>query len=520
MEIQASRNTLSDLPGGGYLIGEMPPQSDAWLLREYAEHGKESAFAEITARHTNVVYSAALRQVDSPDLAAEVAQQAFIGLARGAQALSRKLAEDASLAGWLCRSARNISLNLRRDEFRRHSRERQAMAQHDPTPETLPDWEQLCPLLDEAMADLSETDYDAIVLRYYQQQDLRSVGRALGLSDDAAQKRVSRAVEQLRESFAKRGLTLGAGGLAAVISANAVQAVPAGLAATITAAALSGTTITTTAVFATTKAIAMTTLQKTVITAVLAATVGTGIYEARQAANARAEVHTLQQQQAEQVEQMQRDADERARQLATLRDENHRLTRDTSDLLRLRRDIGELRSQTKTYEEIRKENAQLRSSLDKAGQAQQTPTNNYPMWWRQKAPLVASILSKSVLSYAAQNHGQLPKNVSEASGLFKDALQPDPVLQDESALAESAKLFQLVFQGSNEGLTNGHNVILIRETVPQQRADGMFERAYGFADGHGEVWVSPDGNYSDKEAKRPTYSDTNTTNRLERIIVR
>ena len=175
----------------------MQPQSDVWLLREYAEHGKESAFAELTARHTNLVYSAALRQVDSPDLAAEVAQQAFIGLARGAQALSRKLAEDASLAGWLCRSARNLSLNLRRDEFRRHSRERQAMALHDPTPEASPDWEQLRPLLDEAMAELNETDYDAIVLRFYRQQDLRSVGRALGLSDDAAQKRVSRAVERL-----------------------------------------------------------------------------------------------------------------------------------------------------------------------------------------------------------------------------------------------------------------------------------------------------------------------------------
>ena len=200
----------------------MQPQSDAWLLREYAEHGKESAFAEITARHTNLVYSAALRQVDSPDLAAEVAQQAFIGLARGALALSRKLAEDASLAGWLCRIARNLSLNLRRDEFRRHSRERQAMAQHDPAPETLPDWEQLRPLLDDAMTELSETEYDAIVLRYYQKQDLRSVGQALGLSDDAAQKRVSRAVERLRESFAKRGLTLGAVGLTAAISATAV----------------------------------------------------------------------------------------------------------------------------------------------------------------------------------------------------------------------------------------------------------------------------------------------------------
>ena len=226
----------------------MQPQSDAWLLREYAEHGKESAFAEITARHTNLVYSAALRQVDSPDLAAEVAQQAFIGLARGARALSGKLAEDASLAGWLCRCARNLSLNLRRDEFRRHSRERQAMAQHDPTPETLPDWEQLRPFLDEAMAELSETDYDAIVLRFYQKQDLRSVGRALGLSDDAAQKRVSRAVERLRESFAKRGLTIGAGGLIAAISANAVQAAPVGLAVTISAAAvLAAATLATTA---------------------------------------------------------------------------------------------------------------------------------------------------------------------------------------------------------------------------------------------------------------------------------
>ena len=101
----------------------MQPKSDAQLLREYAEHGAESAFAEIVARHTNLVYSAALRQLDSPDIAAEVAQSAFIGLARGARSLSRKLAESASLAGWLCRCARNISLNLRRDEFRRHSRE-------------------------------------------------------------------------------------------------------------------------------------------------------------------------------------------------------------------------------------------------------------------------------------------------------------------------------------------------------------------------------------------------------------
>src|SRR2546425_13351375 len=118
----------------------MQPKSDAQLLREYAEHGAEAAFAEIVARHTNLVYSAALRQVDSPDIAAEIAQRGFIGLARGARTLSRKLADSASLAGWLCRSARNISLNPRRDEFRRHSRERAAMGKLGPIPNAPTDW--------------------------------------------------------------------------------------------------------------------------------------------------------------------------------------------------------------------------------------------------------------------------------------------------------------------------------------------------------------------------------------------
>ena len=122
-------------------MGEMQVESDAKLLRDYAEHGVERAFTEIVNRHTNLVYSAALRQVDSPDVAADVAQQAFLGLARSAQSLSGKLAGDASLAGWLCRSARNISLNLRRDEFRRHSRERQGMQPQNLLPESAPDWD-------------------------------------------------------------------------------------------------------------------------------------------------------------------------------------------------------------------------------------------------------------------------------------------------------------------------------------------------------------------------------------------
>src|SRR5437899_2714726 len=292
----------------------MQPKSDAQLLREYAEHGAETAFAEIVARHTNLVYSAALRQVDSPDIAADVAQSVFVGLARGAQGLSRRLAENASLAGWLCRSARNISLNLRRDEFRRHSRERQAMDNLDSIPDATPDWERLRPVLDEVMSELSEPDYDALLIRFFKNQDLRSVGLALGVSDDAAQKRVSRALDKLRDLLSQRGIRTSATALSITLSANAVQAAPAGLAVAIaTATALAGTTIATTATATAANAIAMTTLQKTIIGATLAVAVGTGIYEARQASTLRSQVQTLQQQRApwtEQIQQLQRERDD------------------------------------------------------------------------------------------------------------------------------------------------------------------------------------------------------------------
>jgi RNA polymerase sigma factor (sigma-70 family) len=151
----------------GYLMGEMQSKSDADLLREYADHGTEPAFAELVTRYTNLVYSAAARQTDSPDIAAEITQRVFIGLARGVRALSPRLHANASLAGWLCRSARNISLNLRRDEFRRHSREKQAMEHLEPTSEPTLDWDHLRPVLDEAMSELSEPDYDALVMRFF-----------------------------------------------------------------------------------------------------------------------------------------------------------------------------------------------------------------------------------------------------------------------------------------------------------------------------------------------------------------
>lgn len=329
-------------------MGEMNPKSDAQLLREYAGHGAEGAFAEIVHRHTSLVYSAALRQVNSPDVAAEVAQTVFVGLARGAGTLCPRLPEDASLAGWLCRSARNISLNLRRNEFRRHSRERLAMEQLDSNPETNPDWERLRPVVDEALGELSEPDYDALVMRFFKNQDMLSVGRALGVSDDAAQKRISRALEKLRGILSERGITTTSAALAVLLSANAVQTAPVGLAVAISsAAALAGTALATIAASVTataTQTLVMTTLQKTLFTiAIIAAGVATPLVIQHKAqVRLRAENQSLR-------EQMDR--------LAQPTAENERLSNlvvratppapapggVSSEVLRLRGDVGLLR---------------------------------------------------------------------------------------------------------------------------------------------------------------------------------
>lgn len=317
---------------------------DQELLQRYTGNRDDDAFAELVRRHVNLVFSAAHRQVRSPQLAEEVAQSTFTNLARDAH----RLAPDTILTAWLYQVTRRTAIDVVRREARRQLRE-QIATEMNALNATIADWTPIEPLLDDAMAALDETDRAAILLRYFENKSLREVGQVLGASDDAAQKRVSRAVERLREFFAKRGVTVGAGGLAVVISANAVQAAPVGLAVTIsTAAALAGTGIATTATAATIKTIAMTTLQKTLVTAAVAVLAGAGLYEARQAAQLRVQNQTLHQLQAplaEQIRQLRGERDAAAKRLAALANEMERVKGNSSELLKLRGEVTRLRNE-------------------------------------------------------------------------------------------------------------------------------------------------------------------------------
>src|SRR5262249_4827173 len=95
---------------------------DIELLREYASTGSESAFGTIVSRYTNLVYSAALRQVRDPQLAEDVTQTVFILLARKAGSLGA----NTILPSWLYRTARYATLAALKHEARRQRREQEA----------------------------------------------------------------------------------------------------------------------------------------------------------------------------------------------------------------------------------------------------------------------------------------------------------------------------------------------------------------------------------------------------------
>jgi RNA polymerase sigma factor (sigma-70 family) len=256
----------------------MSTLNDAPLLRDFARTGSERAFGELVLRHTNLVYSAALRQTSCPELAREITQDVFTDLARKAPALAEKMHDHASLGGWLYTSTRYLALNAIRDERRRVLREHKLMHEADSTPDA-DAWADVAPVLDEAMAELNDPEREAVVLRYFQNLDFQSVGRALGVSDDTAQKRVTRALDHLRELLAKRGVTVGGSGLAILISTNAVLVAPAGMSAAILSTALAGTAISAATLATAAKTLVMTTTQKVAVTLVVAAFLITSLYK-------------------------------------------------------------------------------------------------------------------------------------------------------------------------------------------------------------------------------------------------
>ncbi|MSU51585.1 MAG: sigma-70 family RNA polymerase sigma factor [Opitutus sp.] len=211
---------------------------DSTLLQRYATHRDEAAFAEVVRRHLHFVYSAALRRLGrDTHHAQDVAQLVFCALARDAG----RIARDPVLSGWLYTATRNAVINVVRGEKRRRTREEEAcqMQLIESESDVSTDWSKLRPVLDSAMDQLSARDREAVLLRFFQDRSFGEIGATVGLSEDAARKRIDRALAKLRDLLRPHGVASNSTALAALLASQPVSAVPAGLMASVTTAALS-----------------------------------------------------------------------------------------------------------------------------------------------------------------------------------------------------------------------------------------------------------------------------------------
>lgn len=213
---------------------------DAALLQKFTEENSDAAFREFVERRFDFVYASALRQVGGDaHLAREVAQNVFVAAARKARAL----AGCPAILGWLYTGVRHSASASRRAQARRSRHEQKAHAMKEILSASSADeinWNELRPIIDRALAELSERDREAILQRYFAGKDFSGVGSALGLGENAARMRVERALEKLRARLARHGITSTAAALTAALSGPAVTAAPAGMAAAVAGASLAG----------------------------------------------------------------------------------------------------------------------------------------------------------------------------------------------------------------------------------------------------------------------------------------
>jgi RNA polymerase sigma factor (sigma-70 family) len=238
------------------------------LLAEYARNGSEEAFRELVTAYIGMVHGSAMRLVNgNQPLAQDITQTVFTDLAR----LARTVSTEATIGGWLHRRTCHAAATAVRGEQRRLVRETKALAMNALNPDQPNEFlATLGPLLDEALNRLNEADRRAIMLRFFEQTNLRTVGDALGVSEDGAQKRVQRALEKLRHLLGKRGVILPAAGLALVIGSASATAAPSGLAAAISTSALAAASAAPASTLTILKYLAMTKLKATLIGAAIA----------------------------------------------------------------------------------------------------------------------------------------------------------------------------------------------------------------------------------------------------------
>jgi len=216
--------------------------SDDVLLRRHAE-GVPDALSPLIARYVNLVYSTAVRQVRDPHLAEDIVQDVFLTFARKAA----RLRPGTVLPNWFFCTTRYFAANALKTRERRQRHEQQCAIMANDTHSSDPAAAAAAPedpsaMLDEALASLGRRDREAVLLKFIDGKGHRDVARAIGVTEEAARKRMSRSVARMREFFQMRGVTLPTAGLIALLATRSAEAAPPTLAAAVVGRIMTGGT--------------------------------------------------------------------------------------------------------------------------------------------------------------------------------------------------------------------------------------------------------------------------------------
>jgi RNA polymerase sigma factor (sigma-70 family) len=452
-------------------------KDDVELLREYTLSHSEAAFVELVDRHINLVYSAALRQMSGDaHQAQDVTQIVFADLARKAS----RLLNHTSLSGWLYTSVRYAAASSRRSAQRRQQHEQEAHAMEEllKTPDSDADWEELKPILDDAMHDLREEDRHAVILRYFENKTLAEVGRALGTNENAARKRVERSVEKMRGYFGRRGALISAAALVGILTTKTVSAAPSSVAALITASTL---TLAKTAV-TTPTLIALMSITKTQIAAIVVGTAMIGTIAVQHRSNSA-------------LQQANQALTEQNRQIADLKAEMDHLktnlaaTRTTAtsanmdELLSLRNQITQLQHKLA-------DNRPLASASTSNNPEPPEPEDAVKQQEKSTAIRKMNNVQQAILAFIMlqdKYQDYYPTNIEASLSMLN--------IKDPALLEELTNRYELTYSAPWNTITNPATTVVIREKEPVQTSAGNWVLTLGFADGHCEIRSSKDGQF-------------------------
>ncbi len=192
------------------------PVADRTLLKQFADHGDETAFAELVSRYGGLVLGVCRRVLRDEHGAEDAFQATFLVLARRASKIRRR----SSLAGWLYAVAHRTALraNAKRHRRREEALQDDVMAADDTLAQVASRHEQQ--LLDEEIGRLPPKYREPLVLRYLLGKSNKQVADELGLTVGVVEGRLKRGRDRLRLRLARRGI-----GLAALLAAVGSSAV-------------------------------------------------------------------------------------------------------------------------------------------------------------------------------------------------------------------------------------------------------------------------------------------------------